>query len=62
MYHLSLESRRELFLLNITPMDISATAVRTFVKAGKSIKYLLPEKVESYIILHKLYREGSDHL
>ena len=62
MYHLRLESGRELFLLNITPMDISATAVRTLVKGGKSIKYLLPEKVESYIILHKLYREGSDHL
>jgi nicotinate-nucleotide adenylyltransferase len=41
-------------------MDISATAVRALVRAGKSIKYLLPEKVESYIILHRLYREGSD--
>jgi nicotinate-nucleotide adenylyltransferase len=62
MYRLRLESGRELLLLNITPMDISATAVRTLVKAGKSIKYLLPEQVESYIILHKLYKEGSDHL
>ncbi|HXX53209.1 MAG TPA: nicotinate-nucleotide adenylyltransferase [Thermodesulfovibrionales bacterium] len=62
MYRLPLESGRELLLLNITPMDISATAVRALVKEGKSIKYLLPEKVESYIILHKLYREGSDHL
>ncbi|HUO77448.1 MAG TPA: nicotinate-nucleotide adenylyltransferase [Thermodesulfovibrionales bacterium] len=62
MHRLRLEGGRELLLLNITPMDISATAVRTLVKAGKSIKYLLPEQVESYIILHKLYREGSDHL
>ena len=62
MHRLPLESGRELFLLNITPMDISATAVRGLVKAGKSIKYLLPENVESYIIHHKLYREGSDHL
>jgi nicotinate-nucleotide adenylyltransferase len=62
MYRLPLESGRDLFLLNITPMDISATAVRTLLKGGKSIKYLLPEKVESYIIFHKLYREGSDHL
>lgn len=61
-YRLCMESGRELLLLNVTPMDISATAVRTLVKAGKSIKYLLPEKVESYIIFHKLYREGSDHL
>jgi len=62
MHRLPLESGRELFLLNITPMDISATAVRALVKAGKSIKYLLPEDVESYIIFHKLYREGSGHL
>ena len=60
MYRLPLESGRELLLLNVTPMDISATAVRALVRAGKSIKYLLPEKVESYIILHRLYREGSD--
>lgn len=61
MHHFPLEKGRELFLLNVTPMEISATGVRALVKAGKSIKYLLPEKVESYIILHKLYREGSDH-
>ena len=62
MHRLPLKRGRELLLLNITPMDISATAVRALVKTGKSIKYLLPENVESYIILHKLYREGSEHL
>jgi nicotinate-nucleotide adenylyltransferase len=62
MYRLRPDGGREIALLNITPMDISATAVRTLVKADKSIKYLLPETVESYIIFHKLYREGSGHL
>ena len=60
MYHQCLESGRDLFLLNITPMDISATAVRMTVREGKSIKYLLPETVESYIISHKLYLFGRE--
>ncbi len=62
VYKANLESGREIFLLNVTPMDISATAMRGLLKDGKSIKYLLPETAESFIISHKLYREGSDHL
>ncbi|MCH7411054.1 nicotinate-nucleotide adenylyltransferase [Belliella sp. DSM 111904] len=36
-------------------MDISATFVRSALQAGKSVKYLLPEKVEGYIRDKKLY-------
>ncbi len=57
-----LESGGEVLLMNITAFDISATAVRRLVRQGKSIKYLLPENVESFIISHNLYKEGSDHL
>lgn len=46
---------RRLYLLNVIPMSISATALRALVKEGASIKYLLPESVESYIISNKLY-------
>lgn len=53
---------REIILMNVTRMDISATAIRSLVQQGMSTKYLLPEKVESYIISHNLYSEGSDHL
>jgi len=53
---------REIFLMNVTPMDISATGIRRLAHRGMSIKYLLPEKVESFIISHGLYSEGSDHL
>jgi len=53
---LALESRREAVLLRITPMEISATGIRNALKEGKSIKYLLPAEVQSYIIKNKLYK------
>lgn len=58
----NLKNGRKVFLMNVTPFNISATTVRTLVKCGKSIKYLLPDVVESYIISHNLYQEGSDYL
>ncbi|GAB4412152.1 MAG: nicotinate-nucleotide adenylyltransferase [Thermodesulfovibrionales bacterium] len=52
-------SGREIFLLNVTSIDISATAIRRLVRNGMSIKYLLPESVESYIISNRLYRRNE---
>lgn len=39
----------------ITPLDISATAIRAQVKAGRSPRYLLPDVVLDYIQTQKLY-------
>lgn len=61
-YKTSLDCGTEMILLNVTPINISSTTMRNLLRNGMSIKYLLPEAVESYIISHKLYQEGSDHL
>lgn len=57
-----LTSGKNCYLLNVTPLDISATAIRRLIRNNRSTKYLLPAVVESYIISRKLYREGSEHL
>lgn len=40
-----------------TLLDISATAIRTCIAAGKSARYLLPDNVLNYIGTHHIYRE-----
>jgi nicotinate-nucleotide adenylyltransferase len=61
-YKTNLKNGREVVLLNVTPLPISATAVRMLVRRGESIKYLLPDKIESYIISHNLYQKGGEDL
>lgn len=58
----NLRNGREIILANVARLDISATIIRGLVQRGMSIKYLLPENVESFIISQGLYLEGSGYL
>ena len=44
------------YLHCVTGMHISASSIRSLVKTGQEIRYLLPDSVKSYIISNKLYR------
>ena len=48
-------SSYKMFSLEITGLDISATAIRKNISEGKSIKYLVPDVVEEYIKEKRLY-------
>ncbi len=50
-----LKSGKNALVLKMTPMGISSTEIRRLLREGKSIKYLLPDKVEEYIYQHNLY-------
>ena len=44
-----------IFLLGLTPLAISSTAIRATIAAGQSPRYLLPDAVLDYIRAHNLY-------
>jgi len=51
-----LQTRKEAMLLGVTPIGISSTDIRKRIEEGLSIKYMLPEEIESYIISNRLYK------
>ncbi|MEJ2695294.1 MAG: nicotinate-nucleotide adenylyltransferase [Candidatus Sulfobium sp.] len=57
---LKLRSSRDIILTRVTPMAISSTDIRMRVKKRLTVKYLLPENVESFIISNRLYSAKED--
>ncbi|RJQ20538.1 MAG: nicotinate-nucleotide adenylyltransferase [Nitrospiraceae bacterium] len=62
VFSFGISGNKKGFLCRVTPLDTSASAVRNLIISGKSVKYLLPDSVESYIISHKLYKDTSRSL
>lgn len=55
-FAVGLTTNKTVHLISLTSIAISSTAIRRRIKDGLSIKYLLPEGVESYIISKRLYK------
>ena len=48
-------SQFSIYFKEITSLDISSHAIRTFIRNGRSIQYLLPEEVERYVRENRFY-------
>jgi nicotinate-nucleotide adenylyltransferase len=48
--------RKKIFMCRIPNIEISSTMIRNNIRSNKSIKYLVPQKVETFIIKNKLYK------
>jgi nicotinic acid mononucleotide adenylyltransferase len=46
----------QIYLQEVSGLDISSTDIRQRVKTGRSIRYLLPDSVDAYIRKYQLYR------
>lgn len=52
---LSHSSGHSVYSIEGTKLDISSTAIRSLIREGRSIKYLVPDTVEEYIKQQRLY-------
>jgi len=43
------------FLFNVTPLEISSSAIRSLIKRRRSIQFLVPDEVIDFIKTKRLY-------
>jgi nicotinate-nucleotide adenylyltransferase len=56
------KASQRIVIAEVPQIDISSSEIRRRINQGLSIKYMVPEAVEYYIMAHKLYmREGVDN-
>lgn len=48
--------------IEITALDVSASAIRRAIRAGRSVRYLLPESIHDTVLASGCYTEGSNDL
>ena len=53
--HLAERSAGHIWVQDVTPLTISATAIRTDLSEGRSVRYLVPDDVLAYIHSHEIY-------
>jgi len=57
----TMPSGNHVIIYQCTLLDISGTGIRDMVRRGKSITFLVPEAVRTYIFREGLYRFHEDH-
>jgi nicotinate-nucleotide adenylyltransferase len=54
-------SKQPVYYCQVTALDISSSKIRTYLKKGQSIQYLLPDYVHKYIIENKIYQTRTSY-